>query len=247
MLSRFAAATWGGADDCVTVQVNDKLHKFSAASLREHSVLFETMLDSTADTSKPVPLGFDVEDVCFDAIVPFLHTGPLGFKLAALVLRLLGFAGTLDYRMVTDVQFVRIAKLAEYLDAKALLDHLRGILAANFTELVNMKDFTSKAMSYRVMHRLLEGFAGKEDDRLTILAHWSRDWDGDRTDTRIIGTLYPLMRSVDLRKVSDSALFNAHRMMPAAAFGLLDACAMYTRLRNQPASPFGIPQAFGRS
>ena len=220
MLSRFAAATWG---DCVTVQVNDKLHKFSAASLREHSVLFETMLDSTADMSKPVPLGFDVEDVCFDAIVPFLHTGPLGFKLAALVLRLLGLAGTLDYRMVTDVQFVRIAKLAEYLDAKALLDHLRGIFSANFDELVKMKDFTSKVMSYRVMHRLLEGF--------------TRNWDGDRTDMRIVGTLYPLMRSVDLSKVSDSVLANAHRMMPAAAFGLLDASAMYMRKEGKP-GPF---------
>ena len=81
-----------------------------------------------------------------------------------------------------------IAKLAEYLDAKALLDHLRGILSANFDELVKMKDFTSKDMSYRVMHRLLEGFAG--------------NWDGDRTDTRIVGTLYPLMRSVDLSEVS---------------------------------------------
>ncbi len=226
MLSRFAAATWG---DCVTVQVNNKLHKISAASLREHSVLFETMLDSTADTSKPLPLGFDVEDVCFDAIVPFLHTGPLGVKLAALVLRLLGLAGSLDCRMVTDAQFVRIAKLAEYLDAKALLDHLRGILSANFDELVKMKDFTSKDISYRVMHRLLEGFTGKEDDRLTILAHWLRDWDGDRTDTRIVGTLYPLMRSVDLSKVSEGVLANAHRMMPAAAFGLLDASAMYMR------------------
>jgi hypothetical protein len=186
------------------VQVNDKLYKISAASLREHSVLFETMLDTTADTSKPVPLGFDLEEVCFDAIVPFLHTGPLGFKLAALVLRVLGLAGTLDYRMVTDVQFVQIAKLTEYLDAKALLDHLRDILSANYLALVKMKDFTSKDMSYRVMHRLLEGFAGSADDRLTILAHWSQDSDGDRIDTRIVGTLYPLMRSVDLTKVSNA-------------------------------------------
>ena len=95
MLSRFATAIWGAvaptyprcleaytlsnegrAGDSVTVQVNDKLHKFSAASLREHSGLFETMLDSTADTSKPFPLGLEVEDACFAAIVPFLHTGP---------------------------------------------------------------------------------------------------------------------------------------------------------------------------
>ena len=115
--------------------------------------------------------------------------------------------------MVTDVQFVAIAKLAEFLDAEALLDHLCDILATNFRELITMKDFTSKDMSYRVMHRLLKGFTGNADDRLTILAHWSRDWDGDPTDTRSGGTLCPLMRSVE--------------KMPAAAFGALDASAMY--------------------
>ena len=67
--------------------------------------------------------------------------------------------------MVTDVQFVAIAKLAEFLDAEALLDHLCDILATNFRELITMKDFTSKDMSYRVMHRLLKGFAGSVDDR----------------------------------------------------------------------------------
>ena len=101
MLSRFATAIWGAvaptyprcleastlsnagrAGDCVTVQVNDKLHKFSAASLREHSVLFETMLDSTADTTKFIPLGLEVEDACFAAIVPFLHTGSARFRHA---------------------------------------------------------------------------------------------------------------------------------------------------------------------
>ena len=134
--------------------------------------------------------------------------------------------------MVTDVQFVAIAKLAEFLDAEALLDHLCDILATNFRELITMKDFTSKDMSYRVMHRLLKGFAGSADDRLTILAHWSRDWDGDPTDTRSGGTLCPLMRSVDLGKVSAGALAEAHRIMPAAAFGALDASAIYTGRRR---------------
>ncbi len=78
------------------------------------------------------------------------------------------------------------------------------------------------------MHRLLKGFAGRADDRLTILAHWSRDWDGDPTDTRSGGTLCPLMRSVDLGELSAGALAEAHRIMPAAAFGALDASAMYT-------------------
>ena len=58
------------------MQVNDKLHKISAASLREHSVLFETMLDSTADTRKPIPLGLEVEDACFAAIVVACCSSP---------------------------------------------------------------------------------------------------------------------------------------------------------------------------
>ena len=128
--------------------------------------------------------------------------------------------------MVTDVQFVQLAKLAEFLDAEALLDHLCDILAANIQELITMEDFTSTDMSYRVMHRLLQGFAGSADDKLTILAHWSRDWDGDPTDMRSGGTLCPLMRSVDLSKVSEGALAEAHRIMPAAAFGALDASAI---------------------
>ena len=62
--------------DCVTVQVNGgNGYRISAASLREHSVLFETMPDSTADTSKAIPLGIEVEEACFAAIVPFLQTG----------------------------------------------------------------------------------------------------------------------------------------------------------------------------
>ncbi len=48
-------------------------------------------------------------------------------------------AGTLDSRMVTDVQFVAIVKLAEFLDAEALLDHLCDILATNFRELITMR------------------------------------------------------------------------------------------------------------
>ena len=129
--------------------------------------------------------------------------------------------------MVTDVKFVQIARLAEYLDAEALLDYLCGVLVVNFAALVAMKDFTSKDMSYRVMGRLLEGFSGSDEDRLVILAHWSRDWDGDPTDLQTGGTLCPLMRTVDLTKVSADALKRAHTMMPASAFGALDASFIY--------------------
>ena len=65
---------------------------------------------------------------------------------------------------------------------------------------------------------------------LTILAHWTRDWDVPATDLHKGGTLVPLLRMVDISKVSRAQLAEAERTMPTAAFGELDAAVMYAEL-----------------
>ena len=105
-------------------------------------------------------------------------------------------------RMVTDENFVQMARLAEYLDAELLVDHLRALFSAQWEALISRKDSTTKQLPYRPMSRLLDGFPGTADDLLTILAHWTRDWDVPTTDLHKGGTLVPLLRMVDISKVS---------------------------------------------
>jgi hypothetical protein len=136
----------------------------------------------------------------------------------------------LDARMVTDDNFTQLVVLAEYLQAELLMEHLRAILAAHWRVLVTKKDFTTKQLAYRSMWQLLQNFPGSADEMLTILAHWTRDWDVPATDLHKGGTLVPLLRMVDISKVSRAQLAEAERTMPAAAFGELDAAVMFAEL-----------------
>ena len=63
-------------EDALSICVNGgKPYSISAASLREHSVLFEAMLESHPDSNQPVDIAIDVDEATFAAVVPFLQTG----------------------------------------------------------------------------------------------------------------------------------------------------------------------------
>ena len=98
-------------------------------------------------------------------------------------------------RMVTDDNFTQLVVFAEYPQAELLIEHLRAILAAHGRVLVTKKDFETKQLAYPSMWQLLQSFT---DEMLTILAHWTRDWDVPATDLHKGGTLVPLLRPVQV-------------------------------------------------
>ena len=58
-----------------------------------------------------------------------------------------------------------------HLAAELLYDHLRHILCAHWKRIVEMKDFNSTDLSYRIIGRLLEAFTGTEKVRAyTVMA-----------------------------------------------------------------------------
>ena len=72
--------------------------------------------------------------------------------------------------MLTDENFAQLLRIADFLQADKLIEHLREALHRSWGSLMKMEYFNTKAISYRMMEQLLVGFTDSEEAKLNVLS-----------------------------------------------------------------------------
>jgi len=157
-----------------TITVSGKDYRVCPDAVAKNSNFFASMFSSFREkNSEIIPIDVPCPEV-FNQILPFLHSG------------------LLDYRMVTLKNCCKLIRIADYLDAQILLDHLKVIVAVNHKLIECSGDFSSLNLPFNFIQETIienDQYFESSKAKAEFLFLWSRDFRESQTDLEMVASL----------------------------------------------------------